>query len=56
MNEYWIIRSTSGGRLYWSNTAGWGRLEGATHYTAAEQATLSLPAGGEWLRMEGRGP
>lgn len=39
-------------KLFWSNTHGWGSLEGATRFSRKEQATLRLPLDGMWVLYE----
>jgi hypothetical protein len=37
---------------YWSNEFGWGGIEAAHVFTAAEQSDLQLPLGGRWVALK----
>ena len=37
--------------LFWSNEHGWIETPGETKFTAEERKTLSLPMGGQWVRI-----
>ncbi len=47
----YVIHSADEGG-YWSNESGWGVIEAAHVFTAAEQSDLRLPLGGRWVALK----
>lgn len=52
----YVIRSVSEGEAFWSNTDGWGGLNGATRFSTRERMEFRLPASSgcdsEWMLLD----
>lgn len=50
MNNF-VIRNISNKDLFWSNDEGWTDSDNFEVFTLEETETLTLPMGGEWVRI-----
>ena len=47
----YAIQNKACPELFWANNIGWIEGPGETRFTADERKALSLPMGGQWVRI-----